>query len=91
MALMYDMETVNKTMQTAASFVASGGTEREKYILNTFAGMKPRVVELALPAQWIPQKRGFQCSNCGYYKKKRPRPYCSNCGANMDGGAADAP
>ena len=32
MALMYDMETVNKAMQTAASFVASGGTEREKYI-----------------------------------------------------------
>jgi hypothetical protein len=46
MALMYDMETVNKAMQTAASFVASGGTEREKYILNTFAAMKP--VELPM-------------------------------------------
>ena len=84
MALMYDMETVNKAMTEAATFVASGGTEREKYILNTFASMKPVEAELVVHARWVPIPSGYRCSACGCFKKKNKKERCI-CGAIMDG------
>lgn len=84
MALMYDMETVNRAMTEAASFVASGGTEREKYILNTFAAMKPVEAEPVVHARWVPIPSGYRCSACGCFKKKNKKERCI-CGAIMDG------
>lgn len=93
MALMYDMETVNRAMQTAASFVASGGTEREKYILNTFAAMKPVEAEQTVHAKWIfnpyEGEPWCECSNCYYTPSrkayKEAHRCCPCCGALMDG------
>ena len=84
MALMYDMETVNTAMHNAAALVASGGTEREKFILNCFATMKPVEAEPVVHAQWVPRPSGYRCSACGTFKKKNKKERCI-CGAIMDG------
>lgn len=96
MALMYDMETVNKTMQAATSLVAKDITPRERWILNQFAAMKPVEAEPVVHARWIPVWKNLfsvkycKCSACGCKEKDNSSAYC-HCGARMDGGAADAP
>lgn len=88
MALMYDMETVNKAMRAATSLVAENITPREQWILNQFAAMKPVEAELVVHARWEPIPSGYRCSACGYFKKKNKKERCV-CGAIMDRRAED--
>lgn len=87
MALMYDMETVNRAMAEAMAFCSGPGvklTSRERFILNTFAAMKPVEVELVKHACWIPFYTGYRCSACLRFTKKGRDARCK-CGAIMDG------
>ena len=90
MALMYDMETVNRAMTDAASVLVGGPTAREKYILERFAAMKPVEAEPVVHARWIPVWKNLfsvkycKCSACGCKEKDNSSAYC-HCGARMDG------
>lgn len=84
MALMYDMETVNKAMRAATSLVAQDITPREQWILNQFAAMKPVEATPVVHAYWRPIYSGYRCSACGCFKKKNKKESCI-CGAIMDG------
>ncbi len=90
MAMMYDMETVNRAMQAATSLVAQDITPRERWLLNQFAAMKPVEAERVVHARWIPVWKNifgvhyFQCSACGCKEKEFGWAYC-HCGAKMDG------
>lgn len=84
MALMYDMETVNKAMRSATALCGQDITPRERRILNQFAAMKPVEVELVKHARWIPFYTGYRCSACLRYTKKGRDGRCK-CGAIMDG------
>lgn len=84
MALMYDMETVNRAMQAAAALCGQDNTERERWILNQFAAMKPVEVELVKHARWISFYTGYRCSACFRFTKKGKKARCK-CGAIMDG------
>ena len=86
MALMYDMETVNRAMQAATALCAQSITERERWILNQFAAMKPVEAEPVVHARWVPIPSGYRCSACGTFKKKNKKEHCI-CGAIMDGRA----
>lgn len=83
MALMYDMETVNKAMCAATSLCDKDITPRERWILNQFAAMKPVEAEPVVHARWIPVCAGYRCSACGCFKKKNKKDRCA-CGAIMD-------
>lgn len=93
MALMYDMETVNRAMTEATAFVSGPGvklTSRERFVLNTFAGLKPVEAEPVVHAPWIETKDGGVCGRCrsGMKQYKRIRyliAWCPFCGAKMDG------
>lgn len=75
---------------------------KEVYDSITFDGMiegiKKNIIpdlELVKHGQWLPLEHGCECSNCGtrYYfwetyqgEFADKNPYCSICGAKMDGG-----
>lgn len=97
MALMYDMETVNRAMTEASAFVSGPGvklTSRERFVLNTFASMKPVEARPVVHARWEYSFGSYstpKCSCCGWripYSEDSvldARNYCPNCGAKMDG------
>lgn len=96
MALMYDMETVNKAMTEAARlYDPKRPSIRVKRVLDIFAGIKPVEVAPVAHGRWeksdIPHEK-YRCSVCGgacwYYDYEADVArscYCPNCGAIMDG------
>lgn len=97
MALMYDMETVNKAMTEATKLYdpKHKSAKRVKKVLNIFAGMKP--VETA-HAYWVMHHvnrwdkwTNWLCSNCRLgvitpgCSVKPVDTECPHCGAIMDG------
>lgn len=97
MALMYDMETVNRAMTEAAKLYdpKHKSAKRVLKVLDIIAAIKPVEVVPVAHGQWeksdIPHEK-YHCSACGgacwYYDYEgevaRSR-YCPNCGARMDG------
>lgn len=64
MALMYDMETVNRAMTEAAKlYDPKQKSIRVKRVLDIFAGMKPVEAEPVATANWYKGAAGF--ANCG--------------------------
>lgn len=88
MALMYDMETVNKAMKAATALCGQDITPRERWILNQFAAMKPVEATPIVHARWMRLHTGYYCSACGAFKKKDKHKLC-RCGAIMDGRAEE--
>lgn len=92
MALMYDMETVNKAMTEAAKLYATCKSIRARRVLDIFAGMKPVEVDVMVHARWIfnpyEGEPWCECSNCYYTPSrkayKEAHRCCPCCGAKMD-------
>ena len=90
MALMYDMETVNRAMTEAAKlYDPKRPSIRVKRVLDIFAGMKPVQAVPVVHAVWEYCKYPggtWWCSNCaGVAYLAIKTPYCPHCGARMDG------
>lgn len=93
MALMYDMETVNKAMTEAAKlYDPKKPSIRVKRVLDIFAGMKPVEAPQVVHGRWEScfedwrhQLEGNKCSVCGFEYYGNLFQYCPNCGAIMDG------
>ena len=98
MALMYDMETVNRAMTEAAKlYDPKRPSIRVKRVLDIFAGMKPVEVDAVVHAEWIfspyEGEPWCECSNCYYTPSrkayKEAHRVCHCCGAIMDGRAEE--
>ncbi len=101
MALMYDMETVNRAMTEAAKLYdpKHKSAKRVKKVLNIFAGMKPVKTISPGVAHWernypkITNRAPWRCSACRLEvstDERRTLPtmaYCPGCGAIMAGRA----
>ena len=98
MALMYDMETVNRAMTEAAKLYdpKHKSAKRVKKVLDIFAGMKPRGAVPDVHGRWVAEIKRMgnysHCSECGcrcqgYVPNYN---YCPNCGAKMDAKEADS-
>lgn len=97
MALMYDMETVNRAMTEAAKLYdpKHKSAKRVKKVLTIFAGMKPIKTISQGVAQWernypkITNHAPWRCSACRLEvstDERRTPPtmaYCPGCGALM--------
>jgi len=92
MALMYDMETVNKAMTEAAKLYdpKHKSAKRVKKVLDIFAAIKPLELHTR-HAHWVAEIERMgnysHCSECGcrcqgYAPNYK---YCPGCGARMDG------
>lgn len=90
MALMYDMETVNRAMTEAAKlYDPKQKSIRVKRVLDIFAGMKPVEVQPVVHGYWLygdeyAGHHDVDCSVCGECAREY-FDYCPNCGAKMDG------
>lgn len=95
MALMYDMETVNRAMTVAAKlYDPKRPSIRVKRVLDIFAGMKPVEVAKPVHGQWEYSFGSYcttKCSCCGWHipysedSRLDARNFCPACGAIMDG------
>ncbi len=91
MALMYDMETVNRAMTEATAFVSGPGvklTSRERFVLNTFAGMKPvqavQVIRCKECRRHLPNTESDGFLYCCFWRTRTlPSGFC-HMGAKMD-------
>lgn len=97
MALMYDMETVNRAMTEAAKLYdpKHKSAKRVKKVLSIFAGMKPVKTTSPRVAWWEPNipkitnRAPWRCSACHLEVRtdeRRTPPtmaYCPGCGALM--------
>lgn len=92
MALVYDMETVNKAMQEAAKHYKPGKKSSKKIgkVLECFAAMKPVQAKIEENAHWesSPDEPDFvHCSACGEMHDWKFK-HCPDCGAWMFGGGS---
>ena len=93
MALMYDMETVNRAMTEAAKLYdpKHKSAKRVKKVLDIFAGMQAADVPVRKHAIWRRCGWGWwACTACGKEIRVEHEgpPYsmnCVGCGARMDG------
>jgi len=92
MALMYDMETVNKAMTEAAKLYdpKHKSAKRVKKVLDIFAGMQAKDVAVRKHAIWVRRGGRWECTACGHAIRVEHQgpPYsmnCVGCGARMDG------